>query len=223
MRILVIEDDRRIANLLKKGLVEEGYAVDLAYDGLEGQYLGESEDYDLVILDLLLPKVDGLTVCRKLREKQIKIPILILTAKITIDDRVEGLNAGADDYLVKPFSFRELTARINALLRRSKETLPPILKVADLELDPAKHLVKRNSRTIDLSAKEFAILEYLLRNKNQVVTRMMILEHVWDYNFDPSSNIVDVFITHLRKKIDNGDKEKLIQTIHGVGFKLSDE
>jgi len=223
MRILVIEDDRRIANLLKKGLVEEGYAVDLAYDGLEGQYLGESEDYDLVILDLLLPKVDGLTVCRKLREKQIKIPILILTAKITIDDRVEGLNAGADDYLVKPFSFRELTARINALLRRSKETLPPILKVADLELDPAKHLVKRNSRTIDLSAKEFAILEYLLRNKNQVVTRTMILEHVWDYNFDPSSNIVDVFITHLRKKIDNGDKEKLIQTIHGVGFKLSDE
>lgn len=223
MRILVIEDDRRIANLLKKGLVEEGYAVDLAYDGLEGQYLGESEDYDLIILDLLLPKVDGLTVCRKLREKQIKIPILILTAKITIDDRVEGLNAGADDYLVKPFSFRELTARINALLRRSQETLPPILKVADLELDPAKHLVKQNGRTIDLSAKEFAILEYLLRNKNQVITRTMILEHVWDYNFDPSSNIVDVFITHLRKKIDNGDKEKLIQTIHGVGFKLNEE
>jgi len=223
MRILIVEDDRRIANVLKKGLSEEGFAIDLAYDGLEGQFLGESEDYDLIILDLMLPKLDGISVCKALRKKQIKTPILILTAKTSIEDRVEGLNAGADDYLLKPFSFRELTARINALFRRSQETLPPTLKVLDLELDPAKHAVRRDGRKIDLSAKEFAILEYLLRHKNQAVTRTMILEHVWDYNFDPASNIVDVFVNHLRKKVDTQKEKNLIQTIHGVGFKLSDD
>lgn len=223
MKILIIEDDRRIANVLKKGLTEEGFAIDLAYDGLEGQYLAESEEYDLIILDLLLPKIDGLTVTKEIRNRQIKTPILILTAKTAVDDRVDGLNAGADDYMVKPFSFRELTARINALFRRNQETLPTILGAGDLELDPTKHTVKRNGRPIDLSAKEFAILEYLLHHKNQAITRTMILEHVWDYNFDPSSNIVDVFITHLRQKIDEGQKEKLILTIHGIGFKLSDE
>jgi DNA-binding response OmpR family regulator len=223
MRILIVEDDRRIANVLKKGLSEEGYAIDLAYDGFEGQFLGESEDYDLIILDLMLPKVDGMTVCKNLRKKQIKTPILILTAKTAIEDRVEGLNIGADDYLTKPFSFRELTARINALLRRSQETLPPTLKASDLELDPIKHIVAKSGKKIDLSAKEFAILEYLLRHKNQAVTRTMILEHVWDYNFDPASNIVDVFMNHLRKKVDESQEKSLIQTIHGVGFKLSDE
>jgi len=222
MRILIVEDDRRIANVLKKGLSEEGYAIDLAYDGFEGQFLGESEDYDLIILDLMLPKVDGMTVCKNLRKKQIKTPIIILTAKTAIEDRVEGLNIGADDYLTKPFSFRELTARINALLRRSQETLPPTLKADNLELDPAKHVVTKAGKKIDLSAKEFAILEYLLRHKNQAVTRTMILEHVWDYNFDPASNIVDVFMNHLRKKVDS-EGTSLIQTIHGVGFKLSDE
>jgi len=223
MRILVIEDDRRLANVLKKGLVEEGYAVDVAFDGLEGQYLAESEDYDLIILDLMLPKLDGLTICTELRRKEIKTPILILTAKTALDDRVIGLNSGADDYVGKPFSFRELSARIHALLRRSAKNPSPVLKLDNLELDPVKHEVKREEKLISLSSKEFAILEYLLCHKNQVVTRTMILEHVWDYNFDPLSNVVDVFITYLRKKIDQGFTKPLIQTIHGVGFKISDE
>jgi DNA-binding response OmpR family regulator len=220
MRLLVVEDDRKIAGIIKKGLTEEGFAVDLAFDGDEGAYLAESESYDLIILDLLLPKTDGLTICRNLRSREIKTPILILTAKTAIDDRVDGLNAGADDYLTKPFSFRELSARIHALLRRTQETLPTVLKAKNLELDPVKHIVTRNGKQVKLSAKEFAILEYLLRHKNQLVTRTMILEHVWDYNFEPLSNVVDVFMTHLRKKIDKSKNNALIETIHGVGFKL---
>jgi DNA-binding response OmpR family regulator len=222
MRLLVIEDDTLITNFLKKGLKQSGFAVDIAIDGQEGRFLAESEDYDLIILDLMLPDDDGLEICKNLREKGNSTPILMLTAKTGVEDRVMGLNVGADDYLTKPFSFPELTARIQALLRRSRQASSPILTAGDLELDPVSHEVKRKGKNIELSPKEFAILEYLLRHKNQVVTRTMILEHVWDYNFETFSNVVDVYITHLRKKIDGNSSQRLIQTIHGVGFKIKD-
>jgi len=222
MRILVIEDERRLANVIKKGLVEDGFAVDLAYDGEDGQFMAEEEPFDLIVLDLMLPKIDGLTICRNLRKKNLKTPILILTAKTTVEDKVRGLDSGADDYLTKPFSFVELRSRIHALIRRSKENPSPILKSADLIVDPLKHTVTRNKIKINLTPKEFAILELLLRHKNAVVSRTMILEHVWDYNFEGMSNVVDVFVATLRKKIDNKAKVKLIHTLHGVGYKISD-
>ncbi|OGK21697.1 DNA-binding response regulator [Candidatus Roizmanbacteria bacterium RIFCSPHIGHO2_01_FULL_39_8] len=220
MRILIIEDEHRLSNVVKKGLVEEGFAVDQAFDGEEGLYLAESEAYDLLILDLMLPKIDGLKVCRELRNKKIKTPILILTAKTKIEDKVKGLESGADDYLAKPFAYAELKARIQALLRRSHNEGDPILKLDDLELDPAKHIVMRSKKTISLTPKEFAILEYLLRYKNDVVTRTQVTEHVWDYNFDALSNVVDVFIATLRRKINKGFPKKLIRTVHGVGYKM---
>lgn len=220
MRILIIEDERRLSNVVKKGLMEEGFAVDQAFDGEEGIYLAESEAYDLIILDLMLPKVDGLKVCSELRNKKIKTPILMLTAKSKIEDKVKGLESGADDYLAKPFAYAELKARIQALIRRSHNEADPLLKHEDLELDPAKHIVKRSGKTIPLTPKEFAILEYLLRHKNTIVTRTQVTEHVWDYNFDALSNVVDVFITTLRRKINTRFKNKLIQTIHGVGYKI---
>lgn len=220
MRVLIVEDERRLSNVVKKGLVEEGFAVDQAFDGEEGLYLAESESYDLIILDLMLPKIDGLKVCSKLRRKKIKTPILMLTAKIRVEDKVEGLEVGADDYLIKPFAFSELKARMQALIRRSHNEAEPVLKIADLEVDPIRHEVKRNNKNIILTPKEFAILEYLTRHKDQVVTRTQITEHVWDYNFDALSNVVDVFITTLRRKINNGFKNKLIHTIHGVGYKI---
>ena len=209
-----------MSNVVKKGLVEEGFAVDQAFDGEEGLYLAESEAYDLLILDLMLPKIDGLKVCRELRNKKIKTPILILTAKTKIEDKVKGLESGADDYLAKPFAYAELKARIQALLRRSHNEGDPILKLDDLELDPAKHIVMRSKKTISLTPKEFAILEYLLRYKNDVVTRTQVTEHVWDYNFDALSNVVDVFIATLRRKINKGFPKKLIRTVHGVGYKM---
>lgn len=220
MRILLIEDEHRLSNVVKKGLVEDGFAIDQAFDGEEGLYLAESEAYDLLILDVVLPKIDGLNVCRQLRSKKIKTPILMLTAKTKIEDKVTGLESGADDYLVKPFAYAELKARIQALLRRSHNEGDPILKLDDLELDPAKHIVKRSKKTISLTPKEFAILEYLLRYKNDVVTRTQVTEHVWDYNFDALSNVVDVFIATLRRKINKGFHKKLIQTVHGIGYKM---
>jgi len=222
MRLLLIEDDTLITNFLKKGLTQLGYAVDVAVNGQEGRFLAESEDYDLIILDLMLPDDDGIEICKNLREKGNSTPILMLTARTSVEDRVTGLTVGADDYLTKPFSFSELSARIQALFRRSKRSASPILAAGDIELDPLAHEVKKAGKKIDLSPKEFAILEYLLRHKNQVVTRTMILEHVWDYNFETFSNVIDVFITHLRKKIDSGSDRKLIKTIHGVGFKIQD-
>ena len=221
MRILVIEDERRLANVIKKGLIEDGFAVDLAYDGEDGQFMAESEPYDLIVLDLMLPKIDGLTICKNLRKKNLKTPILILTAKTTLEDKVAGLDSGADDYLTKPFSFLELRSRIHALIRRSREHPSPILKIADLIVDPLKHIATRNKNKINLTPKEFSILELLLRHKNEVVSRTMILEHVWDYNFEGLSNVVDVFVATLRKKIDNRAKVKLIHTLHGVGYKIS--
>jgi len=221
MRILVIEDERRLAQIIKKGLVEDGFAVDLAFDGIDGQFMATEEPYDLIVLDLMLPKIDGLTICKNLRKKNLKTPILILTAKVTIEDKVQGLDSGADDYLTKPFSFLELRSRIHALIRRSRHNPSPILRLAGLVVDPLKHEVVRNNRLINLTPKEFAILEYLLRHKDEVVSRTMILEHVWDYNFEGLSNIVDVFVASLRKKIDYKAGTKLIRTLHGVGYKIS--
>lgn len=223
MRILLIEDEARLAKVIKQGLTESGFAVDQALDGEEGLYLGETESYDIIILDLALPKIDGLTICKELRKKNITTPILMLTAKTRIEDRVLGLNTGADDYLTKPFEFIELKARIQALLRRSHRQLENIIKIDDLEVDMLKHLVKRDGKIIFLTPKEFAILEYLLRHKDDVITRTQITEHTWDYNFDSLSNVVDVFIATLRKKIDKGFKKKLIHTIHGVGYQISEK
>lgn len=223
MRILLIEDEQRLSNTIKKGLVEEGFAVDQAYDGEEGQYLAESEDYDLIILDVMLPKLDGITLCRSLRSKNVKTPVLMLTAKTTIEDKVTGLDSGADDYMTKPFSFIELRSRIQALLRRSIQEASPILTVANLVLDPLKHKVERDSKTISLTPKEFAVLEFLMRHKDEIVTRTMIIEHVWDYNFDSMSNIVDVYVTAIRRKVDKGSQIKLIHTLHGVGYRIAEK
>ena len=221
MRILVIEDDKRISAVIKKGLTEDGFAVDTAFDGEEGEYLAESESYDLIILDLMLPKVDGLTICKELRTKNIKFPILMLTAKTSIEDRVAGLDSGADDYLTKPFAYTELRSRVHALIRRSKHEASPILKISDLELDPIKHKVTRSGKLLSLTPKEFAVLELLLRHQDEVITRTMITEHVWDYNFDSMSNVVDVFIAALRRKVDKGSKVPLLHTVHGIGYKAS--
>ena len=222
MRILLVEDEHRLSSVVKKGLTEEGFAVDTAFDGEEGQYLAESENYDLIILDIMLPKVDGLTVCKELRAKNIKIPILMLTAKTTVEDKAAGLDSGADDYLAKPFAFLELRSRIHALIRRSKQEPSPTLSIADLVLDPIRHKVTRDEKDISLTPKEFSVLEILLRHKDEVVSRTMIIEHVWDYNFDSMSNVVDVFIAQLRRKIDKGAKVQLIHTLHGVGYKISE-
>lgn len=221
MRLLLIEDEKRLSDNIKKGLTEQGFAVDQAFDGEDGQYLAESEDYDLIILDLMLPKKDGIAVCKSLRAKDIKIPILMLTARSTTEDVALGLDTGADDYLKKPFSFLELRSRIQALLRRSNNQSSTILKIEDLELDPLKHTVTRNRKNISLTPKEFSVLEFLMRHKNEVVTRTMIIEHVWDYNFEGMSNVVDVFIATLRRKIDKGQKIALLHTLHGVGYKVS--
>lgn len=220
MRILIIEDEHRLSNVVKKGLEEEGFAVDQAFDGEEGLYLAEAESYDLIILDVMLPKIDGLKICRSLRNKKIKTPILMLTAKTKLEDKVTGLNVGADDYFTKPFAFAELKARLQALLRRSHNQAETILRLEDLVVDPVKHVVKRANKEIFLTPKEFSILEYLLRHKGEVLTRTQITEHVWDYNFDALSNVIDVFIAALRKKINHQVKNKLISTIHGVGFKI---
>jgi len=223
MRILIIEDEHRLSNIIKKGLTENGFAVDQAFDGEEGQYLAESEQYDLIVLDIMLPKLDGIELCRQLRQKNLKIPVLMLTARSTTDDKVAGLDSGADDYMTKPFSFIELRSRVHALIRRSHQSASPTLTAADLELDPLKHIVKRGERVINLTPKEFAILELLLRHTGEVVSRTTIIEHVWDYNFDGMSNIVDVFVASLRKKIDSGTKAKLIHTIHGIGYRVGSQ
>ncbi|MDP3014041.1 MAG: response regulator transcription factor [Candidatus Subteraquimicrobiales bacterium] len=218
MRVLIIEDEIRLNNIIKKGFVEDGFAVDQAFDGEEGQYLAESEQYDLIVLDLMLPKIDGVSVCKNLRKKEIKIPILMLTARSTMEDKVVGLDSGADDYITKPFSFLEFRSRVHALIRRSHQDIAPVLTIDGLILDPLKHIVARDGNNINLTPKEFAILELLLRHKGEVVTRTMIIEHVWDYNFEGMSNIVDVFVVTLRKKIDKGYENNLIKTIHGVGY-----
>ena len=220
MRILVVDDDRRLCAVIKRGLLEEAYAVDLACDGEEGEYLAEVNPYDLIILDIMLPNKDGIQVCHDLRAKKVNSPILMLTAKDTVEDRVKGLDTGADDYLVKPFAFSELLARVRALLRREGMLKSPELRVADLTLNTLTRQVWRGQRPIELTTKEYVILEYLMRHPNVVVTRTMIEEHAWDYDFDSLSNLVDVYIRRLRRKIDDEKDDGLIQTVRGAGYRL---
>jgi two-component system copper resistance phosphate regulon response regulator CusR len=223
MRILVIEDEKKVARFIKKGLEEEGYAVDLASDGEEGLARVLDQVHDLIILDIALPKIDGLQVLKKLRERKVPTPVLLLTVRAAIEDKVLGLDSGADDYLTKPFAFQELLARIRALLRRKAETGPPLLQVEDLVLDPSRRLVTRGGERIDLTSKELALLEYLMRNAGRVLTRAMISEHVWNYDFDTGTNVIDVYVNYLRRKIDSGRKKKLIHTVRGSGYALKSE
>ncbi|KKU03393.1 MAG: Two component transcriptional regulator, winged helix family [Candidatus Amesbacteria bacterium GW2011_GWA1_46_35] len=216
MRILVVEDEHRIANAIKKGLEQEKYAVDVAYTGETGWDLASSEEYDAIILDLMLPGIDGLTICRNLRQAGKQIPILILTAKDQTGDKVEGLNSGADDYLVKPFAFEELLARIRALVRRPKNTLNPVLKVAELELNTSTYEVKMGEKQISLSNKEFSLTEYLMRNAGKVLTKDQIISHVWNYDADVLPNTVEVYVKALRRKIG----QNLIKTVRGFGYKM---
>jgi DNA-binding response OmpR family regulator len=223
MRILIVEDEIKIANALKKGLEQEQYAVDVKYEGREGLSFALTEPYDLIILDRMLPGIsDGLQICRAVRQKNLPIPILMLTAKDQIQERVDGLNEGADDYLVKPFAFEELLARVRALLRRPNQTLNNRLQYEDLILDPELFTVSREESNLNLSAKEFALLEYLMRNPERTLTKDMIISHVWDYDADILPNTVEVYIGYLRQKIDKPFKKKpnLIQTVRGFGYRL---
>ncbi|BCL84135.1 DNA-binding response regulator [Ktedonobacteria bacterium brp13] len=220
MRILVVEDNHRLNHSLTSSLIHEGYSVDSAYDGQEGQDLAELTPYDLIILDILLPGKDGLEVCRDLRRRRVQIPILLLTARDSIDDRVQGLDYGADDYLVKPFAMRELLARLRALLRRQHSSRQGQLVMGSLVINPITHTTEREEQPIDLTPKEFALLEYFMYHPNQVVTREMIEQHIWNYDFECESNVIDVYIRRLRRKIDNPFAVKLLTTVRGIGYRL---
>lgn len=221
MRILVVEDEQKIADFIRKGLSEHGYAVDVAYDGDEAVDWPTVAEFDVIILDVMLPLRDGIEVCSVLRQRGVRTPILMLTAKDAVEDRVRGLDSGADDYLVKPFAFAELLARLRALTRRQPAVLGAVLQVGDVVLDTATRKVARGATPIDLTAKEYAILEYLMRHRNQVLTRTMIAEHVWNYDFDNASNVIDVHIRNLRRRIDDPFPTKLIQTVRGAGYRIS--
>jgi two-component system, OmpR family, copper resistance phosphate regulon response regulator CusR len=220
MRILLIEDNRRLNQTLKLSLIDEGYAVDTAFTGDEGEELALLTPYDAIILDIMLPNKDGLEVCRDLRRQRVKTPILMLTARDSVDDRVTGLDSGADDYLVKPFAIQELRARLRALLRRQSDDRSGLLTAADLTLDPAAHLVERAGQSVELTAKEFSLLEYLMRNPNRLITREMAENHIWSYDFQAASNVIDVYIRRLRRKIDDPYEMKLIETVRGAGYRL---
>ncbi len=223
MRILVVEDEKKVASFIKKGLEEEHYAVDTAHDGETGLYLSEINEYDLIVLDLMIPKIEGLEVLKSIRGRKDNVPVLVLTAKNSVEDIVKGLDSGCDDYLTKPFEFMEFLARIRALLRREKGDKEPLLKVEDLTLSLVTHKVVRKGKEIDLTSKEYALLEYFMRNPNKVLTRTMISEHVWDYHFDSLTNVIDVYVNYLRKKIDKDFEPKLIHTIRGVGYIMKRE
>jgi heavy metal response regulator len=220
MRILIVEDEVKIALFIKRGLKEEGYSVDIANDGESGYSLAMNEDFDLIVLDIMLPGIDGIELCKKLRNEKISIPIIMLTAKNTIQDKVSGLDSGADDYLTKPFAFEEFLARIRALLRKKENPSVTKYKIKDLELDLLTHKVMRNGVEIILSTKEFALLEYLMKNSGTIVTRTMITEHVWNLDFDTFTNVIDVYINYLRNKIDKDYEDKLIKTIRGRGYTI---
>ncbi len=223
MKVLVVEDEHKIANALKQGLEQENFTVDVMYDGTSGYDMASSEEYDLIILDRLLPGMDGVTVAQNLRKKQIHTPILMLTAKGQIEDRVEGLDSGADDYMVKPFAFSELIARIRAISRRPKVTIQTLLTVSDVTLDTKTFEVKRGKTVIPLSSKEYTLLEYLMRHSNQVVTKEQIINNVWNYDANVLPNSVEVYIKHLRDKVDSLDKKHpLIHTVRGFGYKISE-
>jgi DNA-binding response OmpR family regulator len=221
MRILIVEDDTALAGFVRKGLEAEHYAVDVSSDGEQARALATELDYDLIVLDLTLPRLDGITILKQVRSRKPNVAVLILTARGRVEDRVVCLDAGADDYMVKPFSFSELAARIRALLRRNRLPLESVLTVEDLKLDRVERRVTRGSRTIDLTSKEFALLEYLMRNAGRRVTRAMIIEHVWNLSFDSTTNLVDVYVAYLRRKVDDDAPRKLIHTIRGVGYELS--
>jgi heavy metal response regulator len=223
VRILVVEDEKKVASFIKKGLEEEGYAVDVAVDGDEGLGMAFERVHDLLILDIRLPKMDGLQVLQALRRDNLTTPVLLLTVRATIEDKVLGLDAGADDYLTKPFAFQELVARVRALLRRRAEAEPTVLRVGDLVLDPARRTVTRGGVKIDLTPREFTLLDYFMRNPGRVLTRTMIAERVWDYSFDTSTNVIDVYVNYLRRKIDADREPKLLQTVRGVGYLLNTE
>jgi len=222
MRILVVEDDKKVGRFLEKGLQEEQYAVDICRDGADALYFAQTNTYDVIILDIMLPGKDGFTICREMRENSILTPVIMLTAKDTVEDKISGLSEGADDYLTKPFSFEELLARIRALLRRNQDYKTKVLKAGDLAMDPVRRLVTRAGKKIILTGKEYALLEYLLRNKGRIVTPVMILGHVWDMDYDGISNIVNVYINHLRNKIDKDSSKKLIKTIRGHGYQIDE-
>jgi heavy metal response regulator len=220
MRILIVEDEEKISKFIKRGLKEEGYMVDLAEDGEKGHFFTTTNEYDLIVLDLMLPKMDGLALCRLLRGQGYQVPILMLTAKDAVKDKVEGLDSGADDYLSKPFAFEEFLARVRALLRKNDSKVPTQLKVRDLTMDLLSHKVHRAGREINLTVKEYALLEYLMRNVDSIVTRTMISEHVWDINFDTFTNVIDVYINYLRNKVDHNFEHKMIHTVRGKGYIL---
>ena len=221
MRILIAEDDEALARFVRQGLEAERYTVDVVGDGEQARAIATESEYDMVILDLNLPKVDGVTVLRHLRAKKPSVPVLVLTQRTRVEDRVQCLDTGADDYLGKPFSFSELSARVRALVRRSHLPSESVLTVADLKIDRVQHLVERAGKRIDLTTKEFSLLEYLMRNAGRRVTRSMIIEHVWNLTFDTTTNVVDVYINYLRRKVDDGHRVKLIHTARGVGYELS--
>jgi two-component system, OmpR family, response regulator len=218
MRLLIAEDDEKLSAALARGLRGEGYAVDVAGTGEEALLQARVYDYDVVILDVMIPEPDGVAVCRTLRQEERWAPVLMLTARDGVNDRILGLDAGADDYLVKPFDFGELVARIRALLRRTPPERPPVLTAGDLELDPAAHQVARDGQEIDLTAREFAVLEYLIRKTGQVVSRTELLDHVWDQNYEGSTNIVDVYVGYLRRKVEEPFGKPLIRTVRGAGY-----
>ena len=222
MRILVVEDDKKLASFLKQGLEEEHYAVDMTHDGENGWLMSQVYDYDCLILDIMLPEMDGLTLCRKIRNERQDTPIILLTARDSVDDKVSGLDVGADDYVVKPFAFEELLARIRALLRRKNAPVITHLQVADLELDPVRHRVSRDGQPIELTGREYALLAYLVRHADEVVTRTQLIEHVWDQHFDSDTNVIDVYISYLRQKVDRPYPKKLLHTVRGVGYTLRD-
>jgi DNA-binding response OmpR family regulator len=220
VRILVAEDDRSVASFLKKGLEAEHYAVDVVPDGQQALEMAEEYDYDLLVLDLILPRMHGLQVLKQIRTKKQPLPVLVLTGRSRVEERVEGLDMGADDYLVKPFAFRELSARVRALLRRGSRAPELSLRVEDLEMNRVDRAVRRGERNIELTPKEFSLLEYLMRNAGRTVSRPMIIEHVWNFSFDTMTNVVDVYINYLRKKVDNGFERRLIHTVRGVGYQI---
>ena len=223
MYILVVEDERRLAQVVRKVLEEEGHTVDVAHDGEEGLAMAMDGSHDVILLDVLLPGIDGFEVCRSLRASRVDTPVLLLTALDAVEDRVRGLDAGADDYLPKPFAFQEMLARLRALGRRRVQAREPDqLQTADLVLDLRRRRAVRDGRTIDLSPKEFALLEFLMRNQGRVVTRTQILDHVWGYDYSPDSNLVDVYVTYLRRKVDRGHGQKLIRTVRGAGYAVGD-
>jgi two-component system, OmpR family, response regulator len=222
MRLLVVEDESRLALLLKRGLEEQGYAVDVSGDGAEALWLASETPYDTIVLDVMLPSLDGLELTRRLRAKRQWTPVLLLTARDAIDDRVSGLDAGADDYLVKPFSFAELVARVRALVRRSRVERPTVLQVGDLRLDPARRRAWRAEAELNLSPKEFALLELFLAHPGEVLTRGRILEHVWDFAHDPTSNVIDQYVAYLRRKIDRPFGRADLETVRGFGYRLRD-